>query len=298
MISNFVIRLVFCHLCRKTLLFFEDLSIMAWFKRSYRYTILTAILALVLTLGLGGNLSAQVPRQARPSSSLSSKLPSKWNFTPPRGRGIANNRQGGATRGGECFQNPKEVTALVPDSGVGATADAYPTVFWYMPKSSAAQVQLVLQDAQEQEIYSAEYALAKSSDGTVVGTPGVMSLPLPAFANLSPLEIGQDYYWQLRLVCPPDPSNPDSSDAVFVEGGIVRVKPNPTLAQRIQRATPQERVALYANDGFWYETVGTLVKLRRERPNDNDLTQAWNKLLNSIGLDASFRKLNITSPNR
>lgn len=200
------------------------------------------------------------------------------------------NRQGGATRGEECVEPVgAKVTALVPDSGVGATAAPYPTVFWYMPKSSASEVQLMLQDANQQEIYSARYTLAKSSDGSVVGSPGIMSLSLPAFTNLSPLEVGQAYHWTLGLTCPPDSSGESKIDSF--DGGIVRVKPDPTLAQRIQQATPQERVALYANAGLWYETVGSLVELRRDRPNDNELTQAWNKLLNSIGLDSTFKKL-------
>ena len=258
---------------------------MAWLNRSLRNIILTAIVAMALTMGFGANLSAQVLTQSRPSPSLSSKLPSQWNFTPPR-RGIPVNRQGGATRGNECFEGDASVTALVPAYKLGATASAYPTIFWYMPKSAAPEMELVLENDQEQQIYSAQYSLAKSSDGTIQGTPGVMSLSLPAYANLPPLEIGQDYYWKLAVIC--DPS--DRSSDVIIGGGIVRVKPSSSLAQSIQRATPQERVALYANDGLWYETVETLVKLRRERPNDTDLTQAWNKLLNSVELDTMFRK--------
>ena len=261
---------------------------MAWFNRSSRIILLTAILAMALTIGFGANLSAQVPKQARPTSSLSGKLPSQWNFTPPS-RGIPVNRQGGATRGGECTQVDAPVTTLVPASGFGATAAAYPTVFWYMPKSSASEVQFVIQDAQQQEIYSARYTLAKSSDGSVVGSPGIMSLSVPAFANVSPLEIGQAYRWSVGLMCPPDSSGESKIDDF--EGGIVRVKPDPTLAQRIQQATPQDRVALYANAGLWYETVATLVELRRDRPNDNELTQAWNQLLYSVGLDNTFKKL-------
>ncbi|MBD2017245.1 DUF928 domain-containing protein [Microcoleus sp. FACHB-53] len=269
---------------------------MAWFNRSLRIIILTAIVAMTLTMGFGANLSAQVPKQSRPNTSLSGKLPSQWNFTPPR-RGIPVNRQGGATRGNPCIQPPEAtVTALVPDSGVGATAAPYPTVFWYMPKSSASEVELLVRDTKEQDIYSVKYTLAKSSDGWVVGSPGIMSFSLPASANFSPLQMDQGYHWMLRVICPPDPSGlSDSSNDILADGGIVRVRPDPTLAQRIQQATPKDRVALYANAGLWYETVASLVELRRDRPNDNELAQAWNKLLNSVKLDNTFKKLP-TSP--
>ncbi|HEY9614300.1 DUF928 domain-containing protein [Allocoleopsis sp.] len=266
---------------------------MAWFNRSSRIIILTAILAMALTIGFGANLSAQVPKQSRPSSSLSGKLPNRWNFTLPKGQGLPVNRQGGATRGEECIEPvDAKVTALVPDSGVGATAAPYPTVFWYLPKASASEVEVVVRDAKEQDIYSTKYTLAKSANGTVVGSPGIMSFSLPAFANLSPLEMGQEYHWILRVICPADSADDfESSKDIVASGGIVRVRPDPTLAQRIQQATPQERVALYANAGLWYETVSGLVELRRDRPNDSELTQAWNQLLNSVGLDSTFKKL-------
>lgn len=263
---------------------------MAWLNRSLRNIILTAIVAMALTMGFGANLSAQVLTQSRPSPSLSSKLPSQWNFTPPR-RGIPVNRQGGATRGNECFEGDASVTALVPAYKLGATASAYPTIFWYMPKSSASEMELKVQDTQERTLYFAKYPLAKSQDGRVVGSPGVMSFSLPNLANSSALEINQEYHWMLRLRCPTDsPELYDSSSDVVLGGGIMRVKPDPTLAQRIQQATPKDRVALYANAGLWYETVATLVELRRARPNDNELAQAWNKLLNSVGLDNSFKR--------
>jgi hypothetical protein len=105
------------------------------------------------------------------------------------------------------------------------------------------------------------------------------------------LQVDQGYHWILRVICPPDASVlSDSSQDMVVDGGIVRARPDPTLAQRIQQATPKDRVALYANAGLWYETVATLVELRRDRPNDNELAQAWNKLLNSVKLDNTFKK--------
>jgi hypothetical protein len=265
-------------------------------NRSLRNIILTAILAMALTMGFGANLSAQVLTQLRPNTSLSGKLPSQWNFTPPR-RGIPVNRQGGATRGNPCIEPPDaKVTALVPASKLGATASAYPTIYWYMPKSSASEVELKVQDTQERELYFTKYALAKSKDGWVVGSPGIMSFSLPAFANFSPLQMDQEYHWMLRVICPPDPSGlSDSSNDILAGGGIMRVRPDPTLVQRIQQATPKDRVALYANAGLWYETLARLVELRRDRPNDNELAQAWNKLLNSVGLDNTFKKLP-TSP--
>lgn len=259
---------------------------MARFKRRLRFTILTTILAVALTLKLAVNLSAQVPNQLK-ADVLSNKLPNQWEFSAPRGPGAPapDNRVGGATRGDEeCIQGNAAVTALVPASGVGTTAAEYPTVYWYMPNSSASEVEFVLQDSQQQEVYSTKYALAKSARGAVAGSPGIMSLSLPAFANFSPLQLDQEYRWALAVVCDPV----DRSNDVVVGGAIKRVKSDQTLAQSVQQATPPERLALYANARFWYETIGTLVDLRRDRPKDNDLTEAWNKLLTSVGLNPTF----------
>jgi hypothetical protein len=72
---------------------------------------------------------------------------------------------------------------------------------------------------------------------------------------------------------------------MYVEGAIKRVEADPTLAQRLQRATPQERVAIYAKAQLWYEALGTLAELRRDRPNDSVLADAWSQLLDSVELN-------------
>lgn len=281
---------------------------MAWFTRSSRFTLLAIALTGALTLGLTVNAPAGVQAQLRPNNTLGEKLPNQWEFSPPSAPtdSVPTNREGAATRGGEqeCLQGNKSLTALVPASGVGETAAEYPTFSWYMPQTSASAMEFVLRDAKGNDIYRSHYALtnfaaypgdsaALSSLGTVNSTSQalrvdrvtasrIMSLTLPAFANLSPLEIGQEYSWTLALICDPNERSKD----IIASGTIKRVTPNPTLSRRIQQATPEDRVALYANARLWYETLSSLVELRRDRPDNNDLTQAWNKLLTSVGLDA------------
>jgi hypothetical protein len=176
---------------------------------------------------------------------------------------------------------------LIPASGIGKTVAEYPTLFWYMPKTSASRVEFVLKDANDKEVYNTTYRLAKSADG-VVGAPGVMSLTIPSFANLSPLEMGQEYHWELRLICePPDQSSgtvPDRSSDIVVDGKIKRVALDPILARRLQLATPQQRVALYEKAGLWHEALSTMIELQRDRPNDPNLAATWDNLLESQGM--------------
>jgi hypothetical protein len=155
-----------------------------------------------------------------------------------------------------------------------------------MPETQASKMQFVLKEA-DNEVYSVKYSLAKYTEdkpegkkGFVVGTPGIMSLTVPSATSMSPLKIGQEYHWDLTLIC----DSAESSNIPPIEGEIKRVEPNPTLAARLQQATPQERVTLYTEENLWYDAVATLVELGRDRPNDPNLAAIWDKLLTSQGL--------------
>jgi hypothetical protein len=146
-----------------------------------------------------------------------------------------------------------------------------------MPQTVALAAEFALTDKDVNDIYRVKYSLPKSTKG-VVNPPGIKSLTI---ANLYPLEIGQEYHWQLALICNPS----DRREDVVVDGFIKRVEPDPTLANRLPQATTEERIALYADARLWYETLGALVELRRSRPNDPNLEDAWNTLLSSVGLE-------------
>lgn len=250
---------------------------MAWYMRSSPLRILTVALAL----GLAVNVPLQAQAQLRPAS-LSSQLPLQWE--PPRtpGSSAPINRESGGVRG-PCLTTEQELVALVPASGTGTTTVDYPTVFWYMPESKASAVEFMLEDSNNRQVYSVKYNLAKSAEG-VVRAPGIMSLTLPALANLSPLKTGQTYQWSVKLICNPDDPNDNSANPA-VGGVIERVDIAPSLAWRIQQATPKERVALYAGQEDWYQTLKTLVELQRDFPSDREVTQALDKLLQSVELD-------------
>lgn len=243
---------------------------MAWFVQSSRFI----TLALAMILGIAINAPVQVQAQLR-SSSLSNKLENA--FRPPNDLDTPGDTQGAATRGG-C-KNEAQPILLVPGSG-GRTIAEHPTVFWYMPSTSASSLEIVLQDANNNVVYSTQYELAKSTGGNA-SAAGLMSLTIPASASVAPLKVGQKYRWELALIC----NAVDRSKDIVVEGKIERVAPAPTLERRLQQATHQERIALYADAQLWYETVDALVDLRRSSPNDIDLADAWNTLFNSVGLE-------------
>jgi len=257
---------------------------MAWFTRLSRFTTLAIILAATLTLGLFVTISKQVQAQSH-SPSLSSVLENAFR-PPPTLPLVAENRVTGSGSNG-YFSRQYPLTAIVPVSGVGETIAAEPTVFWYIPKTLSdfdrdalsPAMEFLLIDASKQTVLSVKYPLAKSDNG-IVGSPGIMSFSV---AHPQPVKFGEEYHWEVSLIC--DSTSTDRSCDMFVEGGFKRVKPDPTLAQHLLQATPYERVAIYAKAGLWYETVESLLELRRKYPNDKNLAEAWKTLLKTVMLD-------------
>jgi hypothetical protein len=260
---------------------------MAGLKRSAHFS----VLALAFMLSSALQVSAQAQSQSV-EPSLGSLLVN--SFRPPKTTvGAPDNRMGGATRRPDsCFVGDQKLTALAPIN-VGETTAKNPQVFWVMPEMTAENapapaVELTLRyvgdhkddEKNDKKVYSQIYPLSKSAQG-VVGTPGVMSVTVatPSY----PLEQGQEYKWQLRVTC--DATNDiDRSDEQFAEGRIKRVGGEPTLERRLQTASPEQRIALYAQANLWYEMLTDLVKLRSDRPNDRNLADAWEKLFVGVNL--------------
>lgn len=183
-------------------------------------------------------------------------------------------RQGGASRCLECKNNDLRLTALVPGnhsrSSLALTTAEYPHFWFYIPYklTPSDSVEFVVQDATDHYVYKTTF--------TAPETPsGVISLSLPP--GVAPLEIGKRYHWTFLVK--------DVSNSVFVQGSVQRVTLNPTLIRQLKAATPSDRVALYAANGIWHETLTTLAELRCMKPQDAALTATWVDLLRSVGLN-------------
>jgi hypothetical protein len=155
-----------------------------------------------------------------------------------------------------------------------------------MPKTEASEMEFVLKEAGNQ-VYSVKYSLdnyKETTDGITkqfaVGSPGIMSFTVPTATGIPPMAIGKVYQWELTVMC----DSLEKSASILMKGDIKRVEPNPTLARRLQQATPEERVTLYTQENLWYNAVATLVELGRDRPNDPKLAATWDQLLKSQGL--------------
>lgn len=192
-------------------------------------------------------------------------------------------RKGAAGRGNCVLEKP--LTALVPaieknltEDGAkatyvwGKTITEYPTFWFYVPYSATSlrSVEFVLQEGEE-DVYKAPVTLPK--------TPGIVSLRLPSTEK--PLEVGKMYNWffKVNVDCASlQPSNGKDS----VEGWVQRVELSSRLTKQLETATPQQRIAIYAANGIWYEALSAIADLRKlETLTFKDY---WTALLHSAGL--------------
>ncbi len=208
-------------------------------------------------------------------------LPSLAQEFEPPDRGLPGRREGGGTRGDTrgdttagtrgCLTQP--MIALMPTNNKGSTLAAYPTFFWYLPENPATMAEFVLLDSANQEIYKTLLPVSQKS--------GVIRLSLPTDQSVPALEVGKTYQWYFSLICDPL----DGSANPFTSGLIERIAPDAELTQALAAATPEQQARIYAEAGLWYEAVATLAKLREQEPNNVALLNAWQTLLQSVGLE-------------
>lgn len=215
----------------------------------------------------------KVPRQ-KPSTSPSQK-PSQssrrkpFPFIPPKD-GASGIRVGAGTRGlCSSDKDGPDLTALIPGKNFGLTIAKRPTFWFYVPyqASSTTPVEFALTDAQEKEIYKQTLQLTN--------TPGIIGVTIPA--NAPALEVDEIYKWELSVNC--------ASEILSVNGRIKRVKASAEVSSQLQASRGRDRIIIYAENGFWYDTLTGLIELRRQNPQDEDLKADWEDLLKSDGVE-------------
>lgn len=226
---------------------------------------------------------------APPSQGKPQQRSGKVSFIPPKlpFAGIPSGRARGAGGRSNCLNVNVPLTALVPvekkpiDDGQearlvtnvwGLTARSHPTFLFYVPypHASAQTAEFVLQDAEDNDVYRTTINLPQ--------TPSIVSLSLNSMS--APLKVGKMYHWYFKVRC----SRQSMSGPVFVEGWVQRVELKPNVAHQISVATPYQKIALYAENGIWYDTIADLAAMRSQNFQDRALQADWQQLLQSVGL--------------
>lgn len=239
---------------------------MNWKKFPLPLTLLSFALSLALVPGLPAR------------SQLPSSITASVTFEPP-GEGEPGETAGGASRAPDGKLCPQDAAAvdpgvmpLMPATNYGQTIASHPTLYLYLPKTSASQVYLSVRDKEENEIYQGFLP--------AIATGGIVGLQLPAEA--AALETGKTYKWSVAIVC----GRLLRADSPRVSAWIKRVEADATTTGQMEQEPSLEGAALYGAKGLWYETIGTLVELRRQQPEDATIAENWENLLSSVGLEA------------
>lgn len=201
--------------------------------------------------------------------------PAIASFDPPPDQGSPVGTAGGGSRPAQsaCFpqsQNLSGLTALSPTTYVGLTTRDRPTVWVFLPPTIAQTAELSLFDAQGRGIYQTIVPLSSTNP--------LMRFAFPATAPA--LSSQQPYYWTVALIC-----NQNQRTDDWIIGGWIRQQlPDPQLQRQLATAKGIDQVKLYAEAGFWYDALETLLQFQQAYPHDAALGSTWANLLQSIGL--------------
>jgi Domain of Unknown Function (DUF928) len=198
-------------------------------------------------------------------------------FKPP-GAQAPKRSSGGASRDGNlCGFGVKEsisasVTPLIPATNIGFTVAEHPTIFVYVPTTTAKTALFTLQT--EDSKYSYQTTLS------VPQKPGVMEVKVPN--SIPALKMGKNYKWSLVIICTEE-LEPDSP---WVSGWIRRVEPNSGLTSQLNKRVSLDLISQLAETGIWYDSLSNLAQLRRSQPDNQAVTEVWQELLKSVNLSA------------
>ncbi|NEO48410.1 MAG: DUF928 domain-containing protein [Moorea sp. SIO4A3] len=186
-------------------------------------------------------------------------------FTLPP-KGAPGKRRGAATRG--C--SDQEFIALVPGTNFGLTTSERPTFWFYVPYADNRNIQAEfrLDDKELKEIYKEKF--------TLQNTPGIVKITLPE--TVLPLVTEDLYHWRFSVIC----QWVKLDDAV--SGGVERVSISSDLEKQLEGKNPRKRIAVYAQEGLWFDALTTLAEVRLANPQDKRLAQDWADLLEQVGL--------------
>ncbi|AFY58580.1 protein of unknown function (DUF928) [Rivularia sp. PCC 7116] len=233
--------------------------------------------SLILLLTLASFVSLDRPVTARTETQISKnppKKPAKVKKKQPRGdgRGRPTRRRAMGSRN-DCPATDMPLTALIPENKVGKVVEANPTFWFFVPYESSKipRGEFILQDEADNNVYKTEFSMEKGK--------GIVGVSL-ASDNSYALKTNKTYQWYFKLYCDRD----KSSIPIYVHGWVQRVALQPQQQTQLNRFTPSQRIAFYAQNGIWYSALTESAKLRLSNFQNKDLAKDWMQLLRNVGL--------------
>lgn len=221
--------------------------------------------------------STAVAQLASNHQDISDRIPIKILFKPPPEDKQPDQTTDAGSRGNSCLQdvlpnslenslsNQAPLISIVPKTHFGLTTSKHPIISLYLPETSARKV--ILSIKEEGKIHHSQTFFPIS------GKSGIVSFQL---RDESPaLEIGKTYQWSVVLICGDKPSPNDPAIASWIR----RIALPETV-----KGTVLEQASWYAEQGIWYDALGSLIQARRSQPKNQELINIWGEFLDSQGL--------------
>lgn len=210
------------------------------------------------------------PEAARPAASASS-APTPV-YRPPI-RGAPGGRIGGATRG--VARDVFLLSVLAPDH-TGLTAVEQPSLFWFISNPISLPLELTVMDPRRAQPLL-ETALPAPRQG------GIQRVRLSDHGVR--LEPGVAYRWFIAVVADPGRRSRD----ILSGGAIERIDLPTELQARLVTAQAQEKPAVYAEGGYWYDALAAISDLIESAPGNGALQSERQDMLKQIGLRAEVQ---------
>lgn len=240
-------------------------------KSMKKIVVIISALSLVLIQDFTATVLAAKQNSATVSQKQTTfKTSTKRGGTPRKGTA------GGGSRPGQeaCLSHQSiksgKLIALAPSDSMGFTEKERPNFFVSLPQTSAKMAEFSLFDEKMNGVYQSHIP---------VNTPGLQSIHLAS--NTKALIKNKPYYWTYALIC----NEGDRTQDWVVGGWIERREFSQGLQKKLSSASGVKLVSLYAQNGFWYEALSTLVKVQKSKENNHTLDGIWKILLNSAGIN-------------
>lgn len=170
------------------------------------------------------------------------------------------------------------LTAVMPLSNDGTTAQTHPTLWFYVPYGAdeviGGEFRILAYDATSSRVNTLE----RQAFQLPSANPGFISMPWPEAVSLT--TVGDEYYWSFVIYCDSDGA---PSAVQFVNGWVRRVDVPVELATQISEdAAPID--LLLAEQHIWLDAVDALASLRVIASTDSELQARWRNLMTAKGV--------------
>lgn len=188
-------------------------------------------------------------------------------YMPPR-RGAPLARVGGGSRGVD--DGLPYVSVIAPEH-VGYTSTSAPVLYWYISEDMKTVFEFAL--INDEDIEPMVEVMSEQ-----VMTAGLNSMDLADHGvTLAP---GVAYQWSVALVSDQDKRSSD----IVSSGQIEMLELTDEQKALLENASAEERVAIFAREGYWYDSFAGLSELIAGDPANGELRAQRAALLEQIGL--------------